>query len=357
MNKKLKKFVVIPVVIILVIIASVILIPKLSRDKTNSPGGNRQQGPVLADGYIIREHVLENKIKTTGNIIPNEEVEVRSEVSRRLTGIHFREGTFVSRGKLLFTLDNSELYAQLKKLKIQEDLSVKKIERDEKLRERGLIPEEEYEISLNELEHIRADIELLSVQISKTFIRAPFSGIIGLRNVSRGSFVTPNDILTTIQDLSQVKIDFSIPERYSSQLKKGQNIKFTIESSENKFIAEIYASEPSIDLNTRSVIIRAITRNTSGELKPGTFANVTFELNPVKDAMLIPYQALIPKLQGHEVYILKDGKAKPFEVEIGTRTDEEVQIISPEINPGDTLLITNILRLRPGAEVKIVNVN
>lgn len=341
----------------ILVITSYFLIPTLSKEKNNSPGGNRQQGPILADAFIISTRSLDNVIRTSGTVIPNEEVEVRPEVSRRLTGIHFTEGSYVPRGKVLFSLDNSELNAQLRKFEIQEELAIKKLERDELLRERGLLPEQDYEISVNELERIRADINLISVQISKTYIRAPFSGIAGLRNVSRGSYVTPSDVLTTIQDISKVKIDFSIPERYTSNFRRGQKISFTTDASAGEFIAEIYASETSLDINTRSVLIRAVTNNPGGILKPGSFVNVTFTLDDIKDAMMIPSQALIPKLKGHEVYILKDGKARSIDVEIGLRTENEVQIFSSEISTGDTLLTTNILRLRPNAEIKIGTIN
>lgn len=340
----------------ILVITSYFLIPTLSKEKNNSPGGNRQQGPILADAFIITTRSLDNVIRTSGTVIPNEEVEVRSEVSRRLTGIHFTEGSYVPRGKVLFSLDNSELNAQLRKFEIQEELAIKKLDRDELLRERGLLPEQDYEISVNELERIRADIDLVRVQISKTYIRAPFPGIAGLRNVSRGSYVTPSDVLTTIQDISKVKIDFSIPERYVLNFRKGQKVTFTTDAADGEFTAEIYASETSLDVNTRTVMIRAISNNPGGILKPGVFANVTFTLDDIKDAIMIPAQALIPKLKGHEVYIVKDGKARSIDVEMGLRTENEVQIFSPEINVGDTLVITNILRLRQNAEIKIENI-
>jgi membrane fusion protein (multidrug efflux system) len=355
--KKRTKYSLIALALVSITVLSMIFIPILSKEKQDDMQSNRQMGPLMAEGIIVRAIDLDNNIRTVGTIIANEEVEIRSEISKRLTGINFREGTFVSRGRVLFSLDNSDLQAQMNKFRIQEELLLKRIERSDALREKGLLPQEDFDIMQTELETVRADMSLISVQISKTRIRAPFSGIVGLRNVSSGSYVTPGDVLATIQDISMVKIDFSIPERYSSSFSRGQKFTFTVDGLEEEFTAEVYASEPRLDENTRSVMIRGIINNPGGILKPGTFANVTLKLNDIKDAIMIPSQALIPKLTGHEVYIVKEGKAVPFEVELGLRTEDEIQISSPGINQGDTIIMTNILRLRPNAPVRITKVN
>jgi membrane fusion protein, multidrug efflux system len=354
--KKRTKYLIIPLTLVLIVLMSIILIPILSKEKPETLG-NRQQGPIIAEGIIVKKIDLDNTIRSVGTINANEEVEIRSEVSRRLTGINFSEGTFVSRGRVLFSLDNSDLAAQMNKQRVHEELLLKKIERSNLLKEKGLIPTEELDILEAELESIRAEMRLISVQISKTRIHAPFSGIVGLRNVSRGSYVTPGDLLATIQDISKVKIDFSIPERYSSSFIRGQKVTFTIDGHNEEFIAEVYASEPRLNENTRSVMIRAIINNPGGILKPGSFANVTFKLNDIKDAIMIPSQSLVPKLTGHEVYVVKEGKAVPFSVETGMRTENEIQIISPEISSGDTIIMTNILRLRPNSPVRITKIN
>lgn len=340
-----------------VVIAAIIIIPKLTstEDKKQETGGNQRNQMVLADGFVIKEAVLENNIKTVGTILANEEVEIRSEISKKISGIHFKEGTYVGRGKTLFTLDNSDLYARLRKFELQEDLMLKKMERNDVLREKGLLPMEDYEIAENELEQVRADIDILLIDISKTSIRAPISGIVGLREVSRGSYVSPTSPLTTIQDVSRVKIDFSIPERYISAFKIGQKIKFRVDGIDEEYEGEVYAYEPKVEGNTRSLLIRAIASNEGRKLLPGTFANVTLNLENIEDAILIPTQAVIPKLKGHDVYVVRGGKAAQVEVQIGMRTEDKVQILSG-LAPGDTVIITNILRLKPNADVKIEKV-
>jgi membrane fusion protein (multidrug efflux system) len=358
LNKNIKRILIYSASAIAILILVIFVLPKITGtkaadDKERKPRDNK----LLADGFIIKMRDLENSISAAGTIRANEEVEIRSEVSRRLTGINFREGTYVSRGQTLFSLDASDIHAQLNKLNIAEALQMKTIERNTYLVEKGLMPLQENDIAQAQLDQTRADMNVLRVQLVKTSIRAPFSGIVGLRNVSRGSYVTPGDVLTTLQDISRVKIDFSIPERYSNSFTKGQDITFKIDGSDETFTAEIYAAEPQLNENTRSVLIRAVASNPGGKLKPGSFANVTINLNAVSDAVMIPSQALIPKLKGHQVFIVRNNKSIPVNVEIGTRTENEVQIISPEIRQGDTLITTNILQLKPNGDIKIVNIN
>lgn len=356
MKKNIK---IISISLLALVLLGIFVVPKLFSKKptTDQPGGNRNSGgqTVPASGYVIKFTSLENEVRTIGNIRANEEVELRSEVSRKIVSINFKEGTAVGRGQTLFRLDNADLQAQLRKLELDEQIAIKKFERERQLNEKGLTSAEQFELSESDIEKIRADIDVIRVQISKTSIRAPFSGIIGLRNVSIGSYVTPSTLLTSIQDVNRVKVDFSIPEKYTSTFKVGQKIKFKVEGLNEDFEGEVYAFEPKLEGDTRSLLVRATSSNPGRKLMPGTFANVVLLLPKVDDAVMIPTQALIPKLGGHDIFIVKDGVAKLVGVKVGTRTETEVQIFS-ELAPGDTVITTNILRLKPGAKVKIEGV-
>ena len=308
--------------------------------------------PLPANGFIVKAEELDNKIKVIGSIVANEEVELRSELSRKITGIYFKEGTFVSKGKLLFKLDDSDLMAQMNKLIIQSELTELNLNRTKELFDKSLSTREEYDIIQNENDALNAELEILDVQIDKTNIRAPFSGIIGFKNVSTGSYVTPSVILASIQEIGRVKLDFSIPEKYITVFNKGQGITFNVEGIDEEFTGVISAFEPKLDGNTRSLTVRAICQNPGNKLIPGTFANVNLNLSSIKDAILIPTQALIPKLKGHDVFVLNNGTARLTDVTSGMRTENLVQIISG-INPGDTVITTNILRLKNGSPVVI----
>ena len=351
---------IISISIVALIILGLIFIPKFLSDN-NKTGQNQKQNPnqqnqpVSVDVFIVNSRILENEIGAIGNIRANEEVEIRSEVSRKIRGIYFKEGTYVKKGQTLFKLDSDDLVARLRKQEIEEKLAVSKLEREKQLIEKGLTSKEEYEVQENLLEQKRADITITRIDISRTYIRAPFSGIIGLRNVSSGAYVTPSVVLTTIQDISRVKVDFSIPEKYLYLFKKGQKILFSVEGISGEFEAEIYASEPKIENNTRSLVLRAITGNPGGKLLPGTFANVKFKLSSDNNALMIPTQSLIPKLKGQSVFLIRDGKAVLVDVEIGIRTEDMVQVSSGNISPGDSIITTNILRIKNNSPVKVVN--
>lgn len=351
-----KPVTIISIILIVLVIAAIILVPKIfsKKEQTGSDQRQNQQNQVIsADGFIINEQVLENEISTIGTIRANEEVEIRSEVSRKIISINFREGAHVGRGQTLFSLDADDLTAKMRKLEIEEKLAKARFEREKTLLEKGLTSQEEYDINENTLEKIRADISITRIEISKTRIRAPFSGIAGLRNVSKGSYVTPQTVLVTMQDVSRVKVDFSIPEKYSPFFRKGQKLTFDVEGIEGTFEAEVYAYEPKVENNTRTLLLRAVCSNPGKKLMPGSFANVKLKLSETEKAILIPTQALIPKLKGQSVLVMRSGKAKLTDVDIGERTEEFVQIKSGEILPGDTIITTNILRIKDNQAVKV----
>ncbi len=356
--KKTILYIVLP--LLLLVILGLILVPKFMA-KNDKPDADKKQNQksqqISVDGFVIKTEVLDNDIRAIGNIKANEEAEIRSEVSRKIRGIYFKEGTYVGKGKTLFKLDSDDLTAKLRRQEVDERLAVTKLEREKQLIEKGLTSQEEYDVLETTLEQIRAEISITRIDISKTYVRAPFSGIIGLRNVSSGAYVTPQTVLTTMQDVSKVKIDFSIPEKYIYLFKSGQKINFKVDGIEGEFEAEIYAYEPKIENDTRSLVLRAITTNPGKKLMPGTFANVTFMVNQSSDAMMIPTEALIPKLKGQSVYVVREGKAKLVDVNIGERTQSLIQIISGDIKSGDTIITTNILRVKENSPVKIEKTN
>jgi membrane fusion protein (multidrug efflux system) len=341
--------------LIILVIAAIVIVPKLiskkeNRDKTGT--SNTQGQIILSEGFIVKAQTLADEINTTGTIIANEEVELRSEVAKKIKGIYFKEGTYVSKGKILFRLDSDDLTAKLRKQQLEEQLALIKLEREKQLLEKGLTPQQDFDEAENNLDKIRADITMTRIDIEKTYIKAPFSGIIGLRNVSVGSFVNSEVALATIQDVSKVKVDFSIPEKYVSMFKVGQEISFKVEGISGNFSARVYAYEPKVENNTRTIVLRAVTSNQGRKLMPGTFANVILKLSVDKGAYMVPTQSIVPKLKGQSVFILRNGAANLVDIEIGTRTETEVHVVSG-LNEGDTLLTTNILRLKDGAKVKL----
>jgi membrane fusion protein, multidrug efflux system len=320
-------------------------------NRTPEPG-NAGQKVVTVVGMIIQPRVLENNIVSTGNLIANEEVELRSEVPGRIVAINFDEGTRVNKGSLLLKIDDRELQAQLKKLQVDEKQARDDLYRKEKLLELKAVSQEEYDKAFNTLGITLAQVELIRTQISKTEIFAPFSGQIGLRQVSPGGFVSSSTLVARLQQTDPVKVDFAIPEKYRGKVTKGTLIKFRVEGNDSIFTGHIYAIEPRIDPATRNVSLRAVCPNPKGILIPGSFAKVDIVLDNIQNALVVPSEAIIPMMNGEKVFMCKNGKVKSQIIQTGLRTEREVQV-NEGLQPGDTLITSGLLQLREDVGVKI----
>lgn len=343
---------------ILVVIA-IVLLPKLL--SSSDSGGNLKPGggadlviPVKA--HIVSFTTLNNSVFTTGTILANEEVELRSETSGKIIKILFKEGSFVSKGDLLIKINDADLQAQLRKAESKVKLSKEKEARQKQLRDGNLISQEEYDNTVGELNVNQADYDLIKAQIDKTEIRAPFSGVVGLRSVSEGSYVTTSTVIARLQNFNNLKVDFSIPEMYSASVKAGDDLEFKISGSTQLFKAKVYAIEPKIDPGTRTLQIRAICSSSYKELIPGAFANVELNLKQTSNAILIPTVSIVPELKGQIVYLYRSGVVVPQPVETGVREETQVQIVKG-LSEGDTVITSGILQIRPNSKVKISEIN
>jgi membrane fusion protein (multidrug efflux system) len=299
---------------------------------------------------VIQAEKVGDKVVTVGTILSNEEVEIRSEISGKVEKIYFKEGGRVSKDEALLKINDAELQAQLARAQYRQAIAEQEAERKRQLFEKKLASQEEYDIAINQLNITKAEAQLIQAQIGKTEIRAPFEGVIGLRYVSEGSYISPATRITTLQDFNPVKIDFTIPEKYARTVKKGDKITFTVEGASRRFSGNVYAVEAKIDPTTRTLHLRALSPNSDGALIPGAFANVEVVLRE-QERLMAPAFALIPELKGHRVFLYKNGKAEAQSVEIGTRTDEFVEI-TRGVQAGDTLITSGILQLRPGMAVQ-----
>lgn len=308
--------------------------------------------PIDVAVYIAKAERIENKLSVAGTVLANEEADIVPEVSGKIVNINLHEGSPVVKGELLVKLSDADLQVELKKLNLQKELAEQKESRQKKLIDINAISKEEYEITLNQLNSAHADIEFTQAQINKTEIRAPFSGVIGLKNVSEGSFVSPAIKIATIQQVDPVKIDFSVPEKYALLVKAGNAIHFSIEGQEGLFEAKIIAVEPKIDITTRTVKARAICPNKGGKIIPGSFAKTEIILTETENSIRIPSEALIPVLKGYKVFVNRNNKAEEIKVTIGLRTDKNVQILQG-LKAGDTVLTTGIMQLKADVPVKI----
>ncbi len=344
-------------IILIIGILGYFIYPKISpyfsdEHAEDIPPASASDGKLPVSAIIIKPQSIDDKINVTGSVVANESVEVKSEISGKITRIHFEEGSGVRKGELLLSIEDDELVAQLERLKHQKQLLEQSELRNRQLLEKEAISQEEYDISLTELKTSESDMKLVSAQLAKTKIRAPFNGIVGLRHVSEGSYITPNTSITNIFSINPAKIDFSIPGKYSNRVEKGDKIRFVTDATDEYHEAEIYAIEPQVDPVTRTLSLRAICNNDDRVLLPGQFAKIELIFNSYENAIMVPTEAVIPELGGYKVFVNEGGQAETRQVETGLRTERNIEITSG-LNPNDTLIITGILQLGPGTEVNL----
>jgi membrane fusion protein, multidrug efflux system len=320
------------------------------------PGGPGGGGVLPVEAVVVKPEPFQRKLIVTGSILPSESIELKPEVSGKITGIFFQESQKVLKGQRLVKINDDELVAQLEKQKYNRKLSQDNEYRQRKLLEKEAISQEEYDNSLNKLKTTEADIKVLEAQISETTIEAPFDGFVGFRFVSPGAYISPSTVIATIYSLDPAKIEFSIPARYATRVGLGSKVIFKQENTDSlKYEGEVYAVEPQIDPQTRTLKIRAKTPNPQGKLIPGQFVSIELILEQLTDAILIPTEAVVPVQDGAKVYLLKQGKAAEAFVTAGERTASSLEILHG-LSPGDTVITTGILQLRPGSGIKITKV-
>jgi membrane fusion protein, multidrug efflux system len=350
-----KRFNAVITVLLIVVLAGIIFYPKIKplfASKSDNPGssgpgagsGMMQGRQILnVSGYLIQPVQMNDPINSNGTLMPDEEVEMSFETSGKIVGINFTEGTRVKKGDLLAKINDKPLQAQLQKLVAQRKLVEEKEFRQRSLLDKDAISKESYDQIVTELQTIQADINLVRARISETELRAPFDGNLGLRNISEGSYATPSTKIARLVKISPIKIEFSIPEKYADEVNIGFPVSFNVD--DKIYQATVYAVDPKIDLDTRTIVIRALYPNKKEELKPGTYTSVTLLLSQIDDAIAIPSEALVPEMEGEMVYVYRNGKAMSVKVGTGLRTESLIQIVDG-LKFGDTLLTTGILQLR-----------
>ena len=328
---------------------------RISKSGNENPSGPKNGGPKMAqqvEGIVVNSENFSDVLSLSGSIEANEQVEIRSEVSGVVEAIYFQEGTTVTKGQALLKINDLELRAQLSQAVTRQNLASENERRAKLLLEKEAISQEEYDIASSEYRSLKAQTQLIQAQLAKTTVRAPFSGKIGLRSISPGTYVTPTTLISKLVNTDILKITFSIPEKYSSNLQPNTKVTFTVPNQTESFEATIYAVESEIETTTRTLRIRAKIANTSGKILPGTFATVNLPLTAITDAILIPTEAIIPVQNGKKVILSKNGKATEVLIETGTRTKENILVIQG-LQVGDTLVTSGIMSMKKDAPIQV----
>jgi len=330
------------------------LVPRLLSSRSGDAAATAPAAAsvVAVQVVTVEPQTLTERLSTTGTVRANENVDLVAEIAGKVAAIHFREGRRVLAGQLLLEIDDTQLRAERERAAYRLSLAERSEARQRRLLDEGLVSQEEYDFALNELNVLKAELELVEGRLLKTRIEAPFGGIVGLRAVSLGSYLTPQTRIATLQDVDPVKIDFSVPEKYAGHLVAGATMAFRTRGSDEQHTGTIVAVEPLVDLATRSVTVRAQSPNPDGDLFPGAFADVEIVVRRIEGALAVPSRAVIPELGGKKVFVYESGEARPRSIETGLRTAELVEV-TEGLEPEDQVIVTAIQRLRPGLPVEI----
>ena len=341
---------------VVLVIVALLAWPKIrpAAGASGPPAGQRSAEPLAVSAFIAQPVAMQDRIRATGTLRADESVDLAAEVSGRVTSIRFQEGSRVTRGQLLLTINDSELRAQRERIRYRIELAETREQRQRSLLEIGGVSQDEYDGVLGELNVLRADLALAEAQLARMQVHAPFSGVIGLRYVSEGAYVSPQTRIASLQALSPMKLEFSVPERYSGRVRNGDAVTFTVAGSPQTFRGEVYAVEPRVSEETRTLLIRARVPNPDGVLMPGAFADLELIVEEIDNALPVPSFAIVPELAGRTLWVLEDGRARQRSVETGLRTGDSVQITSG-LAAGDTVLVSGLQMVRPGQTVRVTD--
>lgn len=353
MSKKTK---IILIVIIVLFIAGMAIYPqlkkKLSKEELPSADKTEKREAFNVNAMIIKPESLNDVFRTTGILIPDEEVDLSFETSGKITRIYFKEGTSVRKGALLAKVNDAPLQAELEILKTQLPLAQERVHRQETLLAKDAVSQEAFESVRTELDKLKADIDLVQSKIAQTELRAPFDGVIGLRQVSEGAYASPTTVVSRLTKVVPLKLEFSINERQVNDIKPGTPVTFTLVNDLNTYQATVYAIESALDQTTLSLKARATYPNPGGRLKPGLSASIEVKMQEISNTIVIPSMSTIAEMGRDIAYIYNNGKAKQVVVTKGMRTASSVQVLEG-IQMGDTLLTTGVMQLRDGMPVTI----
>jgi len=315
-------------------------------------GQRARGGPMLVEGFLVKTSVISEDVEVPGSLLPWEETKIRSEVSGRIVKLNVPEGNTVPKGFLLVKLFDDDLQAQLRKLQVQLQIALKTVQRQRELLAINGISQQDFDLSALNVDNLKADIQSTKIAISKTEIRAPYEGQLGLRSVSAGAYISPADVITSLRDVHQLKLEFSVPEKYARNILKGALVKFRVDGGKQDHTAAVIATEGNVEQTTRTLKVRALVSQRHPELVPGIFARALLQLGNDNQAMLIPTQSVIPQARNKRVIVLRKDSAVFQIVETGIRDSSYVQILRG-IKPGDTIITTGLMAIRPGSKVKI----
>ncbi len=334
------------------------LLPHTNKDLEESPSKEKgkKSRTLNVRAVIVNEQTLSDGLYVSGNLIADEEVQLAFETSGKLTHIYFSEGAHVQHGQLLAKINDAPLQAQLRKLQAQQKLVEDRLFRQNALLAKEAVSKEAFQEAQTDLATLKAEMDMIEAQIAQTELRAPFDGIVGLRKVSVGAYVSPTTEIALFTKIRPLKVELSVPERYAGMLKPGAPISFSVEGDLERRDAKVYATDSRVDSETRAYKVRALYDNPGGKLLPGRYVNVSLTTQQHERALAVPSEAIVSEMGIDKVYVYRNGKAEPAEIVKGLRTETLVQVLKG-LSIGDTVITSGTMQLRTGQQVTLDAVN
>lgn len=354
------------------LVASKIMSSTSSASPKKEKGGGESAPEVLVTTTKVEEAPLQDRLTTTGRLRGGESIMVRNEVGGKVVSIDFEEGEKVQRGELLLRMRSDTLRAELEAKKRELELANQRVERQEKVLEKGGISQQEFDILMNRKRVLEAELDQIRAEIDRRVVRAPFDGVVGLRSVSPGAVIGAQTEVAELVQTDPLKLEFTVAERYAAALEAGETIHFRTYDPDRQMSAggrdpyrgmtetdpagprheaEIYALQPSLTEESRSLRARARVPNPAGQFQAGGFAKVIVTLRTVEDALTVPATAVMTSGETNTVWVERDGKATKQTVKTGLRTERRVQIVGG-LEPGDRVVVTNRQQVTEGAILK-----
>ncbi len=331
--------------------AAVLIFTGCNKSQTTPGGGTpgAPPPPVKLPAIVLAPVSATAGVSATGTILAEREVEIKAEIPGKVIHIGFREGEKVAEGQVLVKLDDAELKALWERTQGRLTLAEAQEKRFREQLEAQAVSQREYEQAHADLQTAKAEADLAKAQLAKCELRAPFSGQAGLRGVELGSVIQTGARVTTLQDLGSLRVEFAVPEQQAGAVKTGMSVRFSTSGSPDTETAVIYALESRIDPETRQLNVRARCSKPKARWLPGSFARVELPLR--SDASLwVPSQAVVQSARGSMVWLARGGKGELRPFTPGLRTAQAVQA-ARGLSAGDTVLVSGLMQLRPGAAV------
>lgn len=316
------------------------------------PKAPKQGRELNVKAVVLNKVLIADELFVSGNIMPDEEVSLAFETSGKVTEILFQEGAYVHKGDLLAKINDEPQQAELRKQEAQLKLFQDRMYRQNALLEKEAVSEEAFQEAQANLAALHAEIDRVKANIAQRELRAPFDGVLGLREVSLGAYVSSTTPIVKLTKMNPLKIEFSVPERYSGVLKAGSRLNFTVEGDLEERSAKVYATDSRVDMDTRTFTVRALYDNSDGALFPGRYVNVNLLTREYSDAIAVPSEAIVSEMGHDKVFLYKGGKAESAIITKGIRNEALVQVIQG-LEPGDTVITTGTMQLREGQKVTL----